>query len=147
MYLFDSHSRDERGLPVADGKSVFPKICRNLNHILKLSIWSNKTKNMHYFNFYISILKKKLRVRKSVLKFFIEKYNILVDIYCNTVPSFDGSLYICITCDRTFKKKKIPCQSVSNKLEVHHLPEHFTNVRKLEKVLIAKREFFLRKSP
>ena len=36
----------------------------------------------------------------------------------------------------------MPCQSVSNMLEVHSLPTEFENIRKLEKVLIAKRLLF-----
>ena len=34
------------------------------------------------------------------------------------------------------------CQAVSNKLEVHNLPPKFERIRKLEKVLIAKRILF-----
>ena len=39
-------------------------------------------------------------------------------------------------------KGKVPCQSVSNKLEVYNFPSHFCGIRKLEKVLIAKRLLF-----
>ena len=39
-------------------------------------------------------------------------------------------------------KDKVPCQSVSNKLDVYNFPSHFCGIRKLEKVLIAKRLLF-----
>ena len=58
------------------------------------------------------------------------------------VTSFDGLFYICITCDSKLKKKQVPCQSVANKLEVFHLPQEFLSIRRLEKVLIAKRILF-----
>ena len=39
-------------------------------------------------------------------------------------------------------KGKVPCQSVSNKLEVYNFPSDFRGIRKLEKVLIAKKLLF-----
>ena len=39
-------------------------------------------------------------------------------------------------------KGKIPCQAVSNKLEIFNLAEKFAFVRRLEMVLVAKRIFF-----
>ena len=39
-------------------------------------------------------------------------------------------------------KRKIPCQALSNKLEVFNLPEKLTFVIKLKRVLVAKRILF-----
>ena len=39
-------------------------------------------------------------------------------------------------------KGKVPCQSVSNKLEGYNFPSHFRGIRKLEKLLTAKRLLF-----
>ena len=39
-------------------------------------------------------------------------------------------------------KGKVPCKSVSNKLEVYNFPSYFRGIRKLGKVLIAKRLLF-----
>ena len=36
----------------------------------------------------------------------------------------------------------MPCQAVSNKLELHNLSTEFESIRKLENVLIAKRILF-----
>ena len=58
------------------------------------------------------------------------------------VFSFDGCLYICKTCHKKIVKGKVPCQSVSNKLEVYNFPSHFRGIRKLEKVLTPKRLLF-----
>ena len=58
------------------------------------------------------------------------------------VLSFDRYLYICKTCYKKIAKGKVPCQSVSNKLEVYNFPSHFRGIQKLEKVLIAKRLLF-----
>ena len=56
--------------------------------------------------------------------------------------SFDGCLYMCKTCHKKIVKGKVPCQSVSNNLEVYNFPSHFRGIWKLEKVLIAKRLLF-----
>ena len=56
--------------------------------------------------------------------------------------SFDGCLYICKTCHKKIVKGKVPYQSVSNKLEVYNFPSHFREIRKLKKVLTAKRLLF-----
>lgn len=36
----------------------------------------------------------------------------------------------------------MPCQSVSNKLEIFPLPDHLNNIHKLERVLVSKRLLF-----
>ena len=54
------------------------------------------------------------------------------------VRPFNDNLYTCRTCHVKCRKGKVPCQAVSNKLEVFDLPVEFQSIRKLEKVLIAK---------
>ena len=80
--------------------------------------------------------------RQSVKKFSIEKYEFSVERYCNIKASYDGLFYICLTCDKQIKKNKVPCQSVSNKLKVFDFPLELRGIRRLEKVLIAKRILF-----
>jgi len=58
------------------------------------------------------------------------------------VLSYDRRSYICKTCDKQLRKKKIPCQSVSNKLENIELPNGLSNINRLERVLVAKRLLF-----
>ena len=40
------------------------------------------------------------------------------------------------------RRKKIPCQSVLNKLENFILPDHLNDIHKLERVLVSKRLLF-----
>ena len=42
------------------------------------------------------------------------------------------------------KKIYIPCQAVCNMLEVSELPKEFRNIRRLERVLIARQLLFKR---
>ena len=45
-----------------------------------------------------------------------------------------------MTCGKKLKKKKaISCQAVYNQLELCELPKEFRDIRRLEKVLLAKR--------
>lgn len=43
---------------------------------------------------------------------------------------------------RKIKKQHVPRQTIWNKLEVFHLPHEFRDIRRLEKVLIARRLLF-----
>jgi len=78
----------------------------------------------------------------SIKKFLINKYKFPIETHCNIVQSFDGFYYICNTCDKKLLGKKIPCQSVSNKLQVSQLPSELRNVRRLERILIVRRIVF-----
>ena len=40
------------------------------------------------------------------------------------------------------KKKKVPCQAVSNKLQIFQLPRDLSHLNKLEGVIIGKRILF-----
>ena len=55
--------------------------------------------------------------------------------------SFDGNLYICSTCHKNLVKNEISCQSIVNKLNFF-IPSHLSDIRKLEKTLIAHRIIF-----
>ena len=89
--------------------------------------------------FYICVCCNRCLYLHSVKKFIANKYKFPIEIHCNIVQSFDGFYYICKTCDTKLLKKKIPCQSVSNKLEVFQLPSDLKNVGRLERILIARR--------
>ena len=49
---------------------------------------------------------------------------------------------MCSTCDKKLSKKKIPCQSVYNKLQIYELPSEISEIRLLERVLVSKRIIF-----
>jgi len=81
--------------------------------------------------------------RKTVKVFKHSSYCNIADggVFTN-VASFDSVKYICLTCDKHLANSKIPPQSVWNKLEVFNLPPELTSLKKLEKILIAKRILF-----
>ena len=56
--------------------------------------------------------------------------------------TFDSMLYICLTCHKSVSKGKIPCQAVSNKLELEAAPKILQDLKRLEKVLISRKIFF-----
>ena len=78
--------------------------------------------------------------RRSVKIYKSSNYNIQLQKI--SVLSFDGSKYICRTCDKHLLKGKIPCQSVRNKLQIYSLPDDLASVRRLERVLVSKRILF-----
>ena len=72
--------------------------------------------------------------------FSIANYKVF-EIYFVTKATY-GKLHICMACHKSIMKKRTPCQAVSNKLNVEVLPKQQQNLRKLEKVLTAKRILF-----
>ena len=62
--------------------------------------------------------------------------------YVAHVKSFNGKKYICLTCDKKLVKSEVPCQAVCNKLQIFDFPPYLPKLRRLEKVLIAKRLLF-----
>ena len=53
--------------------------------------------------------------------------------------TYDGKVYVCMTCHKSILKKRTPCQGVSNKLDREVAPKQLENLKKLEQVLISKR--------
>ena len=64
------------------------------------------------------------------------------DPQCNPIRRYGDVLYICKTCDKKLLKQEIPCQSVSNKLELCDLPEHLQNINKMERAVVSQRILF-----
>ena len=93
--------------------------------------------------YYICVCCNRCLYKRSTLLFAREKYPINTEnIIANAVKSFDGNVYICLTCHRYLLKKKVPCQSVSNKLELFDFPNSLRDIRKLERILISQRILF-----
>ena len=80
--------------------------------------------------------------KRSIVRFDFNSYSSLVKELVHLVSSYDGRLYICITCHLTVKKDNVLCQAISNKLAVELLPNEFRDLRRLERVLVAKRILF-----
>ena len=54
------------------------------------------------------------------------------------VCSAGGKQYICITCHKKLLKGTVPAQAVCNNLQIFELSSRFHDLRKLEKIIIAK---------
>lgn len=96
--------------------------------------------------YYTCVVCNRSLYRRSVLKFSKESYDIseLKDFEFHLVLSYDDLYYICQTCHSKLKSKtpKIPCQAVSNKLEIFDFPPDYPKLRRLERVLIAQMLLF-----
>ena len=95
--------------------------------------------------FYICVVCNRLLYKVSVTFFDENKYRgVDEEVFLHRVRSFDGKEYICNTCNKKLVKNNIPCQAVANDLQIIDLPERFSDIRKLERVIIAKRLLFKR---
>ena len=91
---------------------------------------------------YVCVSCNRCHYFKSFVQFYNDKYQIQRDDIFTIVTSFDGKQYICHTCHRKLLKGIIPCQAIRNKLQVFHLPNDISDLRKLEKAIISKRILF-----
>ena len=116
-----------------------------------LNIWvNNKVKRFKSLildgPYFICVVCNRSLYHRSVIIFSNERYPSLNSHHLTFVKSFDNKFYVCKTCDSKMIKGKIPCQIVSNKLEIYDLPPSLQNVRRLEKTLIARRLLFKKNS-
>ena len=95
--------------------------------------------------YFICVICNRCLFKRYVVRFDFNSYSSLVKELVHLVSSYDVRLYICITCHNKVKKDSVPCQAVSNKLAVELLPNEFRDLRRLERVPVAKRNC-LRKS-
>ena len=58
------------------------------------------------------------------------------------VMSYDGNYYICNTCDKALRSKRMPCQAVANRLFVEDLPKQFQGFNMFERLLASRRILF-----
>ena len=94
--------------------------------------------------FYICIVCNRCLYKRSVKSFDEIHYNISNEVFLSRTNSFNGNEYICLTCHSKLIKGRVPCQAVSNNLQLFELPNAFSDLRKLERVLISKRLLFKR---
>lgn len=93
--------------------------------------------------FFICVICNRTFYRRGVVQYGENKYNNIDNKHFQfIVQSYDNREYICHTCNSKLLKGRIPCQAVSNSLRVEELPKEFRDLRKLEKVVIAKRLLF-----
>jgi len=94
--------------------------------------------------FYICVCCNRCLYKRSVNIFKEEKYTFNTHELCELIPSFDNNLYVCLTCHNKFRKKEIPCQSISNKLQLFDFPDKLKDIGKLERILLSQRILFHR---
>ena len=92
--------------------------------------------------FYICATCNRCIYKISVILFKKENYDDVNAILTSLVKSYDDLLYKCKTCNKSLKKKFIPCQTVSNKLGINFSPKEFESIHKLERVLVSRRILF-----
>ena len=92
--------------------------------------------------YFICVVCNRCMYRRTVQNFDATKYDLQYSYLFTLVQSFNSKFYICLTCHQNLNKKKVPCQSVWNKLALEDLPEEICHLNRLEKVLISKRILF-----
>ena len=136
-------------------KQIFKKNFGTEKHIIRKEKMKDTSKKYRHRNkvqkfketvtegpFFICVCCNRCLYRRSVILFSDKKYFIETEKLCNVIPSFNDRYYICITCHTKLCKKQIPCQSVFNKLEIYDMPELFSDIGKLERMLISQRILF-----
>ena len=94
---------------------------------------------------YICVCCNRCLYKRSIILFSEDKYMNLDHVLQNEIAqSFDGRIYICSTCHKKMLKSEIPCQSVSNKLQLFSYPGELKDIRKLERILISQRILFFK---
>ena len=94
--------------------------------------------------YYFCVICNRSLYHCSVLLFNDSKYNETSEsVYDKSrIPSYDGREYICKTCHSKISKNKVPCQAVCNDLQIYKLPDRFSDIRRLERIIISKRLLF-----
>ena len=92
--------------------------------------------------FYICVICNCCLYKISVILFRKENYDDVNTILMSLVKSYDDLLHISKTCNKAMKRKFIPCQAVSNKLDITFLPKEFESIHKLERVLVSRSILF-----
>ena len=92
--------------------------------------------------YFVCVGCNRMLYRVSVTKCRTEKYPTVVQLIFTDVKSYDNTEYICHTCHVKAMKGNVPCQAVSNKMEVHAVPMQLKYLRKLESVLVSQKIMF-----
>ena len=119
----------------SQNKSSVNKLKRNQDRVklFKKQIWESP--------YFICTICHRCFYLRSVRLFSMVNYkDIKIDYVAQA--TYDGKVYVCMTCHKSIRKKRTPCQAVSNKLDVEVAPKQLQNLKKLEKVLTSKRILF-----
>ena len=92
--------------------------------------------------YFVCVICNRMLYRVRVTKCRTEKYPTVIQHIFTDVKSYDDAQYICHTCHVKAMKGKVPCQAVSNKMELYAVPMQIKCLRKLESVLVSQRIMF-----
>ena len=92
--------------------------------------------------YFACVICNRMLYRVSITKCRTEKYPTVIQHIVTDVKSYDNTEYICHTCHVKAMKEKVPCQAVTNKLELCAVPVQLKCLRKLESVLVSQRIMF-----
>ena len=93
--------------------------------------------------FYICVVCNRTLYTRTVQMFEKNKYQVeTCSVFDYMVRSADGKQYICIICHKKSLKGTVPAQTVCNNLQIFELSSRFRDLRKLEKIIIAKQLLF-----
>ena len=87
--------------------------------------------------------------RKSVIKLDFRRYQnfpeLVRKIFSHNFIKFsiDQQIYVCKTCDKSIKEKKLPSQAKANSLHLDTIPEILAELNELEIRLISRRILFM----
>ena len=94
--------------------------------------------------YFVCVICNRMLYRVSVTKCRTEKYPTVIQHIFTDVKSYDNTKYICHTCHVKAMKRKVPCQAVSNKMELYAVPMHL-NALENWNLFLFHRESCLRK--
>ena len=92
--------------------------------------------------YFVCVICNGMLYRVSVTKCRTEKYPAVIQHIFTDVKSYDNTEYICHTCHVKAMKGKVPCQAVTNKMELYAVPVQLKCLRKLKSVLVSQRIMF-----
>ena len=93
-------------------------------------------------SYFVCVICNRMLYRVCVTKCRTERYPTVIQHIFTDVKSYDNTEYICHTCHVKAMKGKVPCQAVSNKMELYAVPMQFKCIRKLKSVLVSQRIMF-----
>ena len=94
--------------------------------------------------YFICLICNRMLYRVNVTKCRTEKYPTVIQHIFTDVKSYDNTEYICHTCHVKAMKGRVPCQAVSNKMELYAVPMQLRCLRNWN-LFLFHREPCLRK--
>ena len=92
--------------------------------------------------YFVCVICNRMLYRVSVTICRTEKCPAVIHHIFTDVKSYDNVEYICHTCHVKAMKGKVPCQAVTNKIELYAVPMQLKCLRKFESIPVSQRIMF-----